>query len=354
MPAVNNRNVPIKILSTLAEFLVQDNMIRAAVVARLGDSDNYVRAGAVEALTGLVGSETDIRAAVVARLGDSDNYVRAAAVEALAGLVGSDADIRAAVVARLGDSDNYVRVVAVQALAGLVGSDADIRAAVVARLGDSDNYVRAAAVQALAGLVEVDDSLRQRLQPFLGSDDQLFRIYSLREENPGKTLEYHWGRMIANDMAARSEVINLLNSVDWRLRRSAAEILAEAGQECLAQARLPLLTTLEDNRGLDVWPAHIAVAELFLNDDRFAAEATNMLIQALDYGAHPLIFISDAGDVRRQAALALGKLKASFRQPHVFARLERLLQEERDPEVLDAAFNAMQSLAAVPEIEEFS
>jgi HEAT repeat protein len=157
--------------------------------------------------------------------------------------------------------------------------------------------------------------------------------------------------LAARDQEWWTQVIGMLSAQDWRVRQSAAEILAAAGTEYFLQAVPQIIAAMNDQRGLDSFPARIAAAELLLNDYRYSAQALETIVPALDYGAHPLGIVPDAGEVRKQAALALGKLKADYRQPHVFARLERFPSEETDPELLDGAFIALLSLAAAPELE---
>ena len=103
-----------------------------------------------------------------------------------------------------------------------------------------------------------------------------------------------------------------------------------------------------DWRGNDSWPARVAAAEQLLNDRRYSQEAIATILPALDYGAHPLAMLQNAAEIRQHTTLALGKLKAEYRQPEVFARLQEKLQSEKEPQVLDALFNALQSLAAAP------
>ena len=135
------------------------------------------------------------------------------------------------------------------------------------------------------------------------------------------------------------------------MRQSAAEILAAAGEESLSEAAPHLVAALDDRRGLDSWPVRIAAAEVLLNEYHYSTAAVNTILPALDYGAHPLVVVPNAAEIRRQTALALGKLKAEYRQPHVFDRLKQVLNEEQGPAVLDGAFSALLSLASAPELE---
>jgi hypothetical protein len=108
---------------------------------------------------------------------------------------------------------------------------------------------------------------------------------------------------------------------------------------------------MRDRRGLESWPARIAAAENMVNDYRHGSIAIATLVAALDYGTDPLVFKVYGTYVRRLAALGLGRLKAERRDQAVVTRLESLLRDELDPQVLDGAFKAIHSLIAAPEMD---
>ena len=73
-------------------------------------------------------------------------------------------------------------------------------------------------------------------------------------------------------------------------------------------------------------------------------------LEALDYATQPWYHLPHAsGRVRRQAATILGNLEPLYRDDAVFARLARVLDEDDDENVRDAAFGALVRLAAAPE-----
>ena len=79
------------------------------------------------------------------------------------------------------------------------------------------------------------------------------------------------------------------------------------------------------------------------------AESITVCVEALDYGTEPWQNIPiEAGKIRREAALILGRLDPVRRDPKVFDRLARLMQNDADPEVRDAAYRAILALAQVP------
>jgi HEAT repeat protein len=305
-----------------------------------------VRAETVTALAGLAHSNVEVCAAVLERLGDTDWLVQKAAVEALSALVSSSAEVRAVFVAHLGDAEIGAQIV--QALAEVVPYDREIRALFVASLNHPEQEMRKQAAEALAPLISSDPSLYARLLPAVG-------CAVFYGEDTGRhapllpRLASAYSQVIRVDPERRAEVISLLSDEDWRRRKVAAVILHEAGLEAVTEALPQLLAAVEDTRGYDSWPARLAAAERLLNTDRYGEEALNLAQEALTYDADALFPARDADEVRQQAALALGKLKALHRRADVAARIVGLLETEHEPEVLDGLFAALGSLAAAPE-----
>jgi HEAT repeat protein len=299
-------------------------------------------------LAGLVGSDEDVRRVVASKLGDEPWNVRAAAISALAGLVESDEGVRRAVAAKLDDANTNVSAAAISALAGLVESDEGVRRAVAAKLEDEELFVRISAVVAFAPLIPTDLAIRIRLMTALQTEDV---YWSVQKEftTTRAILARGFGKWLAQDITGWREVTTLIESTDWRLRQSGIEIVTAAGEDAVRQVVPRLLKAMDDHRGYDSWPARIAAAELLLNDLHHSQSAIDTILPALEYGAHPLAFVGNAAEIRQQAALALGKLKADFRRPDVAVKLEELLAKEKSPKVLDGLFNALSSLAAAPE-----
>jgi HEAT repeat protein len=373
-------NVRVAATGALAPLVTQHNEVRAAILARLQDPDNDVRAAAIHALARLLAQDAEARtlvyaklegpgddvcaaisalgrlvtedaharAAVLAKLEDPNGLVRAAAIDALAGLIPQHVPLRRAVFAKLDDPDDSVRAAATAALDSLVAQDGDVQAAVFAKLQDRSWEVRSAAAHSIAPYLEQYPDSLSALMPLLSADDRAGGMRR-QDKTARQALVQALGGLVSTNAELRNSLVQALCSEDWRLRQSAAEVFAAAEGIDLQGIAPFLLAATDEHRGLDSWRARIAAAEILINDRQFSADALETLLPALDYGTHLLAPVRIAGYVRRRAAVALGKLKAEFRSPALFSRLERLLQEDPDPGVLDAAFDALLSLAAAPE-----
>lgn len=109
---------------------------------------------------------------------------------------------------------------------------------------------------------------------------------------------------------------------------------------------------LDDMRGEESWPERLQVAELLINDrDRAISQhAVRVAVEALDYATQPWYYLPQTGpEVRKQAAMILGQLDPLYRDEAIFQRLARLMQEDADAKVRDAAYGALLRLAAAPE-----
>jgi energy-coupling factor transporter ATP-binding protein EcfA2 len=337
-------------IEALTSLLDEHADLRQAVIAKLDDpNDIYVqvRTAAIRALTSLLGEHADLRLVVAAKLNDQDDNIRAAAIEALTPLLGEHADLRHAVAAKL--DDRNVVTSAIGALTPLLGEYADLRQAVAAMLDDQDSTVRLVAINALAFLIPSWVEIRLLLKPALACEISDMGFVNLEGRYSQGNIATGFSQWIKQDVNGRAEVITMLRSEDSNIRRNAIEILAQAGEDALLEAKSQLLQALDDYRGYDSWPTRITTAEMLLNDINYSQEAINTLLPALEYCTNPLVIVRNAADIRRQAALAFGKLKAEFRRPEVIEKIIELLRKEKEPEVLDSLFSALQSLVAAPE-----
>jgi broad-specificity NMP kinase len=93
----------------------------------------------------------------------------------------------------------------------------------------------------------------------------------------------------------------------------------------------------------------LAAALILINDLHHAQTAIAVALEALDYGTAPTYFMPSAGEVRREAARVLGQLEPLRHDPVVFGRLARLMQEDADAQVCNAAYHALLALVQAPE-----
>jgi hypothetical protein len=99
-------------------------------------------------------------------------------------------------------------------------------------------------------------------------------------------------------------------------------------------------------------PGGIARSRIFLNhkDLDLSRRAVAVALGALDYATAPWYLLSHSGRlIRTQAAKLLGELQPLYREPGIFARLARVMEEDGDPDVRNAAYTALMRLASAPE-----
>ena len=230
-----------------------------------------------------------------------------------------------------------------------MSTDPDIRTRVLDCLTDDYPPIRQAVIDALVSLVDEEPLLYQQFLQVVYTYDTQRRIYGRTQYDQTNHLVTAFAELAVRDATVRTDVIALFSDVDWRQRWTAAEILHAAGEDAVREALPQLMTALEDQRGFDSWPARIAAAELLLNRPRYSAEAVATILPALDYDAASILPVRGAAVVRKQAALALSRLKAIYRQPEVAERIVALMATERDPQVLDGFYNALLALDTAPE-----
>ena len=372
-------------VEALASLVATDEPTKAAITAKLDDDDSFVYHAAVEALASLVATDEPTKAAITAKLDDDFYAVRSVAVRALASLVATDEQTKAAITTKLDDDDNNVRSAAVRALTSLVATDEQTKTAITTKLDDVNWQVRRAAVRALASLVATDEPTKTAITAKL--DDASISVRSaiatllLSPPNSAERKSYvNWLGLIAetdrttreifNHHAARqkmsqqfaqqvaiekelyAQVVSLLNARAWPLRHGAAMTLIAMPGGPPAELLPRLRHLLEDMRGEESWPNRLTVAQLFINerDEALSQHAIALCLEALDYAAQPWYHLPQSGAaVRKQAALILGQLEPIYRNRQIFDRLDRLMREDKDAEVRDAAYGALMRLAAAPE-----
>jgi hypothetical protein len=114
---------------------------------------------------------------------------------------------------------------------------------------------------------------------------------------------------------------------------------------------------LDDLRADESWPERLQAAEILLNarDPTASRRAIETALAALDYGAEPWYGPTDlVKQVRSRAATLLGRLDPVYRDDGLFDRLARVLAEDEQDAVRDAAYRTLLRLAAAPDVEATS
>ncbi|MEM8533182.1 MAG: HEAT repeat domain-containing protein, partial [Chloroflexota bacterium] len=346
-------NVQQAAIRALAPLLGEHVDLHQSIQARLTDNSPNVQQAAISALAPLLGAHTDLRQTISGFLANDANWqVRRAAISALAPLLPDHPDLHQSIQARLTDDDADVREAAIKALAPLLADHANLQQLLLDCLTDTDTDVRAAAAQAIAGIVTIESKYANMLFDILSQVQDSRPL--INEQKGAEVLATNLGLLAVSSKEWRAYVIEQLSDFDWRRRAAAAQVLAAAGKEAVEEALPQLLQSLEDYRGPEAWRSHIATAELVINDDAFCDRAIELLVSKLDYGVDFVFPLRYAEEMRKEAALALGKLKAVDRREDVAQRIAAVLASgrERNPKVLDALFSALSSLVAAPETEQ--
>ena len=157
---------------------------------------------------------------------------------------------------------------------------------------------------------------------------------------------------LAQDGDLLVQVVGLLDAPAWPVRCGAARALVAMPGGPPPELMPKLVGLLTDARGEESWIDRVGVAQIFINDrdKELSRQAIDVCLQALDYATQPWYHLPRSGAaVRKQAAVVLGQLEPIYRERAIFDRLALLVQEDKDPEVRDAAFAALLRLAAAPE-----
>ncbi|WP_437936369.1 HEAT repeat domain-containing protein [Sorangium sp. So ce341] len=368
----------------LGAAVFRDSEIRRLILDRLDDGDEGMRAAAVHALGALVSGDTEARRLVLGRIDDPYESVRVAVVHAVEALIPKDVEIRGAILGKLEDPSEFVRQFVVRALRTLASTDAEShgrilskledpstavrRAAVDAagplrpddtethkairsKINDESFYVRCAAVRALAPLVASGTEPPQHLIEWFGVVDE---VNSPEAERTRRRLADAFAVVAANDPQLSKHIMSMLRSTAWPERKSAAWALIAMPGGPPQEALCDLQRLLDDERGEESWPARLEAAAVLVNerDSSINTCAIAAVLEALDYATKPWYnCFSTAGRIRAQAAQVLGNLEPIYWSDAIFTRLTRVLQEDADESVRDAAYKTLLRLAVSPEAE---
>ncbi|MBV7330578.1 HEAT repeat domain-containing protein [Chloroflexi bacterium TSY] len=353
----DNEYVRREAVRALGSLVVHDTQTKDAIAAKLQDDNEYVRREAVRALGSLVVHDTQTKDAITAKLQDDNEYVRRAAVRVLGSLVGRDTQTKDAIMAKFQDDFYDVRSAAVRALGSLVGRDAQTKKAITAKLQDNSISVRCEAVSAL--LPHLDVANKVLFVNWLGiiTERDPRTIESFNHDEARQQLSHLFAQNITPGNELYHQVVSLLEARAWPQRFGAAMTLIGMPDGPPPELLPNLRHLLDDMRGEESWPNRLTVAQLFINDtDRdLSRQSIELCIEALDYATQPWYHLPQSGaEVRRQAATILGQLEPLYRNRAIFDRLARLMKEDSDPQVRDAAYGALLRLAAAPEEKDSS
>jgi HEAT repeat protein len=340
-----------ELINKLGQLIVNGIASAEACLLLLANSkDTQLQLTAIDALMECV-EHPGIRQAILQRLDDQHWQVRRSAVNALATLISSDADVRQAILQRLDDQDEYVRRSAVNALATLISSDADVRQAILQRLDDQDWQVRSSAFIALSKIEKLgifEKNIRQELINWLGVgfDERYVPIideksYWLAQER----FSYLFGENLPGDQSLYNKMLDWLKNPRWQTRLGAVRTLLQWPGRPPREILKNIIEALNDNRGLESYPARLAAASYLVNRDPYSKDAIQLGLEALEYGNLSWEYIPESREVRKQAALLLGTLEPIRYDPIVYDKLLQAMKTDQDSGVRDTLYSVLVKLA---------
>ncbi|CAF1204212.1 unnamed protein product [Adineta steineri] len=270
-----------QLLSQLADKAATEDVI-AALVTKLGDTDNIVSSKAYDALYQIVEKATtkDVIAALLTALGHTDNTARRYACEVLGQMNEKAAtnDVIAALITALGDPDNVVRNKACKVLSqmGENAATSDVIVTLMTALENPSNIVRSKACKVLGQM----------------------------------------GRKAATNNAITALIV-ALRDTDSIVRRKACRALGQMGENAATNdVIVTLMTALSDTDNIVRSQACIALGQMG------EKVATNDVITAL------MTALGDANDiVKFEACDALGQMGEKAAMEEVVALLVSKLRD---------------------------
>ena len=339
-PSPSVRVTAARALSGLAE---EDQEVQSAILRGLEVEPAISRGAFIQALSNLAGSNLEIRGRILRELRDEDSPIRSSAIIALGGVAAEDEDIRNLILDQITSPDENVRGFAVRALSPLAGTSAEVKAAILARLDDSWFFVRLEAVEALATLEPVqpqEGDLWTRLEPWIAADAGYV-------PPAGAALASVFGTRLPTDQGLRERLVAQLQSFRWSARLGALLALTAWPEGPPDEIVERIFQALRDQRGLESYPARLMAASFLINRNEEAKASIDLCLEALDYGTQPWEYLLNSHKIRKQSALILGTLEPLEHNQRVYDRLLRVMREDEDSDVRDAAYNALVRLAGV-------
>ncbi len=199
-------------------------------------------------------------------------------------------------------------------------------------------------------MIGQDHKITRHLVPWLGFVNELKETH--RDQEIRRLLANAYTSFLLDDTELLAQVVEMLDSPAWPARQGAGWALIAMPGGPPEHLMPKLLNLINDTRGEESWPERLQVAELFINhrDPALSQRAIAVTVEALDFATQPWYYMPILGQrVRKQAAQILGNLEPIYRDEQIFQRLARVLEEDEDEEVRDAAYGALLRLAAAPE-----
>jgi hypothetical protein len=253
---------------------------------------------------------------------------------------------------RLENPTWIIRQAAVYALAGEVGSDREVRAVVLACLKDQSGNVRRAVIKAFIAFDSAKDLAGTRW------DDltawlllEIDHRYYPGETEQGEQLRRRLGEIVGHhlptDPALVKKLLAWLESPRASRRLGAVTALVHWSGGVPKEILPPILASLDDDRDLASYPARLEAASPLINRDPYSQTAVEVCLEALDYGTQPWEDLPESVEIRKQAALILGKLEPMRYEGRVYERLRQVMLTDQAASVRDAAYNVLVRLAQV-------
>ena len=371
----SDRRVRLRAVQALIPRVESDAAIREVFLARLQDEDYQVQRAVARALGRLLEQDGELRELLRRWFNDQEypfdlprlppEATSAEIREAIEGLgrrFGSeprspDGDIaqvrastrlRSELLRRFQARQNLMRERVARIFAHCLDDEA-VKEAVLDALERDDFRIRLALVDELCRShpdrleEEIEEPLRGWLLADAKSDFRSFHDFDEdRLEEVRRRIAGRLGSRLPEDAELREWLMEQLGNARWSARLGAALALLAWPQGPPPEITERVLATTEDRRGLESYPARLTAARFLAQDGELAATAIDLALEALGYGIHPWEHLSGSAWVRRQAVGILSRMQRySDLRTRAHEALLRSLQEDPEPEVRDAAFEAL-------------
>jgi hypothetical protein len=159
-------------------------------------------------------------------------------------------------------------------------------------------------------------------------------------------------RLFGSRLSIDTELLNMikewLQNPGWSTRLGAVRVLIHWPGNIPKEILHKILESLNDNRGLESYPARLNAASYLINRDPYCKEAIQLGMEALEYGTLPWEHFQGRGtEVRKQAALMLGTLEPVHYDQVVYDKLIYAMKTEQNSNVRDTLYATLVKLAGM-------